>query len=69
MANGEKDRGNIVPLSDKTLETVVRAWKAGKETLTLLVIGTIGILAAFALALTAIMSPIGLPPLYMNGVV
>jgi hypothetical protein len=51
MTNGEKDHGNIVPLSNKTLETVIRAWKAGKETLTLLVIGTIGILAAFALAL------------------
>src|SRR5882724_5692847 len=57
--NGPRERdvpGNTglaeVPLSKHTLGALVIAWKAGREALTLLVIGTIAILAAFSLAMT-----------------
>jgi hypothetical protein len=41
-----------VPLSDKTLGTVVKAWKVGGVGLTLLVIGAMTILSAFFIALS-----------------
>lgn len=40
-----------VPLSGKVLGTLIKGWQVGQEALALILVGTISILAAFALAL------------------
>jgi hypothetical protein len=46
-----------IPFGQKTLDTLIKGWKAGKAGLTILLIGTICIIAAFILAMNNVQTP------------